>query len=273
MVDDFTLFKALVNGSIARAVGIQPTDLGPEYTDHTGRYSMRDGESGETDVERDSPLSPDTLMSGAFEEYESNLTSTNPPDDGKLDVRISKPDVSIHSNRVGSTLEDDASTEQPTIPVSHDLYLGKRDNSSEELLGKAPIHMTTSSLWSPLPSAGINRRLEDDTLLVLETGDWQVRMGLIDIKCGHSYYDEFACCLARPRRNAGEASDLVSMASGVSAKMYSSFRSEGVFVGADAWFCCMDHPDAGLRAKVSTKRPYGLEFLYIIGWSKSVRWD
>ncbi len=251
----FTVFKALVKGgSIARAVDIQPTDRDTEYPDHVSGCGIRNGESGKADGERGSVLSPDDVaMNGTFEEYEPNIISTK-PDNAKWDIYISKPDTTSIPNRVGSTHEDDASTEQPTIPVSFNaLYSDKRDNSSEERLVRASNHLMTSSLWSPMPSAGINRKLEDDTLLVLETGDWQVRMGLIDIKGGHSYYDEFACCLARPRRNAGEASDLVNMASGVSAKMYSSFRSEGVFVGADAWFCCMDHPDAGLRAKVSSR--------------------
>ncbi len=252
------LFKALVNGeSIARsAVNIQPTDRDTKYPDHISRRGIRDNnESCETDGEIGSALSPDVALDGMFEEYEPTSTISTKPDNAKLDIYISKPDtMSIH-NRVDSVHEDDASTEQPTVPVaSHALYSDKWYSSSEERLVRASNHLMTSSPWSPMPTAGINRKLEDDTLLVLETGDWQVRMGLIDIKGGHSYYDEFPCCLARPRRNAGEASDLVSMASGVSAKMYSSFRSEGVFVGADAWFCCMDHPDAGLRTKVRSSR-------------------
>ncbi len=244
------VFKALVNGSISSALDIRPADVDTEYAERSNGYGIRDEESGETDGERGSSvLSFDVPTNDMFEEYELPTISTK-ANNRKMDLNIPKLDRSIH-NKVDSTNENDLSTEQPTIPVSHDLHPDKRENCSEEPV-RASNHLMASSLWSPMSSADINRRLEDDTLLVLETGDWQVRMGLIDIKGGHSYYDEFACCLARPRRNTGEASDLVNMASGVSAKMYSSFRSEGVFVGADAWFCCMDHPDAGLRAKVSS---------------------
>lgn len=29
----------------------------------------------------------------------------------------------------------------------------------------------------------------------------------------------------------------------------------GVFVGGDAWYCCMDHPDSGLRSKLRLSCP------------------
>lgn len=63
--------------------------------------------------------------------------------------------------------------------------------------------------------------------------------------------------VAVPLRGAGKPSDIVKGANIGSDPMYQTFRETGVFVGKDAWYCCFDHPDAGLRGVLELENLLG----------------
>jgi actin-related protein len=54
-------------------------------------------------------------------------------------------------------------------------------------------------------------------------------------------------------KGGGKPTDIVRGANIGSDPMYELFRETGVFVGKDAWYCCFDHPDAGLRGVLELK--------------------
>ncbi|CAM9953871.1 unnamed protein product [Ectocarpus sp. 4 AP-2014] len=95
--------------------------------------------------------------------------------------------------------------------------------------------------------------------VVLELGAWRVRAGVVtpsreEVKSS-SYFDDFPCCVARPSREGADLDELVNGASSLAAPMYSKFRDTGVFVGGDAWYCCLDHPSIALRSKLRLSCP------------------
>ncbi|CAM9856496.1 unnamed protein product [Choristocarpus tenellus] len=103
----------------------------------------------------------------------------------------------------------------------------------------------------------------EDLFVVVETGSWRVRCGVLNLPRDgegeggivRSYFDDFPCCVARPRREGMDLNELVNGASSLAAPMYSKFRDIGLFVGGDAWYCVMDHPDSGLRSKLNLSCP------------------
>ncbi|CAN0416583.1 unnamed protein product, partial [Ectocarpus sp. 12 AP-2014] len=95
--------------------------------------------------------------------------------------------------------------------------------------------------------------------VVLELGAWRVRAGVVtpprEKGKSSSYFDDFPCCVARPSREGADLDELVNGASSLAAPMYSKFRDTGVFVGGDAWYCCLDHPSIALRSKLRLSCP------------------
>ncbi|CBJ28578.1 TiTiN family member (ttn-1) [Ectocarpus siliculosus] len=95
--------------------------------------------------------------------------------------------------------------------------------------------------------------------VVLELGAWRVRAGVVtpsgEEGKSSSYFDDFPCCVARPSREGADLDELVNGASSLAAPMYSKFRDTGVFVGGDAWYCCLDHPSIALRSKLRLSCP------------------
>lgn len=73
---------------------------------------------------------------------------------------------------------------------------------------------------------------EVDNTVVLELGAWRVRAGVVEGEGGsggrggarRSYFDDFPCCVARPRREGADLDELVNGASSLAAPMYSKFR-------------------------------------------------
>lgn len=63
--------------------------------------------------------------------------------------------------------------------------------------------------------------------------------------------------VAVPIRGGGKPQDIVKGANIGSDPMYQTFRETGIFVGQDAWFCCFDHPDAGLRGVLELENLLG----------------
>ncbi|CAN0331853.1 unnamed protein product [Ectocarpus sp. 6 AP-2014] len=59
----------------------------------------------------------------------------------------------------------------------------------------------------------------------------------------------------RGLRGGADLDELVNGASSLAAPMYSKFRDTGVFVGGDAWYCCLDHPSIALRSKLRLSCP------------------
>jgi hypothetical protein len=139
-----------------------------------------------------------------------------------------------------------ATRSSPTVASSAALKRHIRAPSN------VPLNPTS---FSPRSKPADHGMQDGATLLLLETANGHIRCGVVDMHGDGAFYDEFPSCLARPRKGGGDTFELVHMASGMSAGMYARFRSEGVFVGGDAWFCCMDHPDAGLRAKLDLSWP------------------
>ncbi|CAM9444507.1 unnamed protein product, partial [Hapterophycus canaliculatus] len=103
---------------------------------------------------------------------------------------------------------------------------------------------------------GIGR---EGNTVVLEFGAWRVRAGVVAPARGdgggESYFDDFPCCVARPSKEGADLDELVNGASTLAAPMYSKFRDTGVFVGGDAWYCCLDHPSIALRSKLRLACP------------------
>ncbi|CAM9947330.1 unnamed protein product, partial [Laminaria digitata] len=110
---------------------------------------------------------------------------------------------------------------------------------------------------------------KEGNTVVLELGAWRVRVGVVgEGGSGEgggggagggqeraSYFDDFPCCLASPLREEADLDELVNGASSLAAPMYSKFRESGVFVGGDAWYCCLDHPSIALRSKLKLSCP------------------
>eukprot|EP00903_Cladosiphon_okamuranus_P005875 g5811.t1 len=103
----------------------------------------------------------------------------------------------------------------------------------------------------------------EGNVVVLELGAWRVRAGVVSRRGGedgggggeNSYFDEFPCCVARPSKEGADLDELVNGASSLAAPMYSKFRETGVFVGGDAWYCCLDHPSIALRSQLRLTCP------------------
>lgn len=69
---------------------------------------------------------------------------------------------------------------------------------------------------------------EEGNTVVLELGAWRVRAGVVEGSggggSGRSYFDDFACCLAKPAREGADLDEVVNGASSLAAPMYSKFR-------------------------------------------------
>lgn len=67
----------------------------------------------------------------------------------------------------------------------------------------------------------------------------------------------FSCptVIARPKNKNISASDLTRTASSYSSIMYTFFRENNILLGNDAWYCCFQHPDGGLRGSLSLSYP------------------
>jgi hypothetical protein len=66
-------------------------------------------------------------------------------------------------------------------------------------------------------------------------------------------FDRFQCrTMKAVALNDNNRFDVVRFASSQSDRMFQKFREDGMFVGADAYYCCFDHPDRGLRGSLKT---------------------
>ncbi|CAM9117623.1 unnamed protein product [Choristocarpus tenellus] len=147
------------------------------------------------------------------------------------------------------------------------------------------LQMAIPSSQSPMSRlAPVEHGLEmaQDVAVIMETGSWRVRFGVVDLSWDEggeraslaaagasegkggagasgggmlSYFDDFPCCVARPRHESMDLAEVVNGASSLAAPMYREFRDIGLFVGGDAWYCTMEHPDRGLRSKLKLSFP------------------
>ncbi|GAB5035899.1 actin-like protein [Nannochloropsis oceanica] len=95
-----------------------------------------------------------------------------------------------------------------------------------------------------------------DRFFLVEVGSWRIRAGWIEVERPEIFNPtHFPCVVARPKKVAADFSAIVQNASIQANAMYARFRRDGIFVGKDAWYCALDHPDPVLRGALKLEAP------------------